>query len=159
MWIQILLLFVASLTPFAESAWSTNHELERKAEEVRASCELVRLFAKDFLTARGMPDSNKLAQTLQVLAKPVVMEGLLDNWIALNKWKDQKYFLSKFGKVKIDAGSLHTGNQSVPLPKEGRDTLVKDFVTDWKEMDQILFQLRAWTSNRSFYASPVICAM
>ena len=136
------LLFVASLIPYYESAWITNHELEGKSEEIRASCELERLFAKDFLTTRGVPDSNKFVQTLQSLAKPVVVEGAVDNWVALKRWKDQEYFLNTFGQVRVDASSLHKGNPSVPLDKKGPDTLLKDFVTNWKDKDQILFQLR-----------------
>ena len=149
---SVLLFLPLLLAPFVEvveAAWITHPELEEKSEEILTACELKRLYAKDFQNLRGLPDGIKFEQALRALAGPVVVEGAVDNWIALSKWKNQTYFLKKFGSVKIDASSLHKGNPNELVDKTGPDTLLRDFVRDWKDKDEVLFQMRGMTDKRS----------
>lgn len=63
------------------------------------SCDLPRVHMNDLLTTDTETDSSKqsLLERLHSFDTPVVIEGAISNWIALEKWSNQSYFLEKFG--------------------------------------------------------------
>ena len=70
------------------------------------TCGLRRLHIDDLLAKESTTFHHSLLERLHTIDTPVVIEGALSSWSALEKWSNQSYFLDTFGHLLLPRNSV-----------------------------------------------------
>jgi hypothetical protein len=97
-----LLVFLSGVSVFATS-WNIVPDSDINQHY---SCDLQRLHIDDFLPLSDGGSNNDLMKRLHAINGPVVIEGALSKWTALEKWQNKTYFLEKFGHTLVPRNAV-----------------------------------------------------